>query len=148
MPKQTPDLNDKQFTAVTGEGTPTEVEPGVVGWTPTYAPERNPKLEIDLVPVGTTSAPLLQSVTVSDPVATTVTVQVYPTKDTTGTPTFSITVEIPVIGSITIYFSPQDKQPIDASVLVIVLGEPKNPDLTTYDTTVALVGCFEPLAGE
>lgn len=148
MPKQTPDLSDKQFTAVTGEGTPTEVRPGVVGWTPTVAKETPPVLQVNLEPSGTTSTPLLQYVTVSDTVATTVTVNVYSTKDTTVPPVFSITVTIPESGTITVFVSPDDKLPIKTSVVEFVLGAPKNPDDTTYDTTITLVGCFEPLAGK
>jgi len=100
------------------------------------------------VPIGGTSTPLIQYVTVTDTVATTVTIIVFITKDTTAKPVFSITVVIPSSGTIIIYFRPDDKLPIEASVVQIQLGEPKNPEEdTTYDTTVGLVGCFEPLAG-
>ena len=149
MPKQTPDFTDEQFTPVTGGGSPREDQPGVVRWTPTYEePAKNPVLQINLVPVGTTSTPLLQSVTVTEVLATTVTINVYLTEDTTAEPVFTITVTIPDIGSITVYVRPEDNLPIEASVVEIVLGAPKNPDDTTYDTTVTLVGCFEPLAGK
>jgi len=148
MPKQAPEFSDKQLTAVTGEGTPTEAQPGVVTWTPIYKQEEYPVLEIDLVPAGATSTPLIQSVTVTDTVATTVTITVFITKDTTSTPVYSITVVIPESRTITIYFSPDDKLPIEAAVVQVTLGAPKNPDVTNYDTTVGLVGCFEPLAGK
>lgn len=146
MPKQAPDYRDEQFTPVVGGGTPTEVRPGVVGWTPKYAPEAPPVLEIDLAPIkDTPSSPLLQSVTVTDLVATTVTVTA---KDQTGKVVFEITVNFPTSGVVTVYLRPDDKLPIVAYVVVIELGEPKNPTDTTYDTTITLVGCFEPLAGK
>jgi hypothetical protein len=148
MPKQAPDFRDEQFTAVTGEGTPTEVAPGVVGWTPTNEPDTYPVLIIDVAPSGTKSTPLLQYVTVSDKTATTVTITVFLTKDTTVAPVYSITLLIPDSGTITVYFRPEDKLPIEASIVRIELGPSKIPDAKTYDTTVALVGCFEPLAGK
>lgn len=146
MPKQAPDYRDEQFTPVVGGGTPTEVQPGVVGWTPKYAPEEYPVLKIDLAPFkDTPSPPLLQSVTVTDLVATTVTVTV---EDKTGKVVFEITVTFPKDGVVTVYFRPEDKLPIVAYVVVIALGEPKNPTDDTYDTTITLVGCLEPLVGK
>jgi hypothetical protein len=146
MPKQAPDFSDKQLTPLTGGGSPTDDGSGDISWTPTYAPEKYPVLRIDLVPTGATSPPFLQSVTVSDKYATTVTVRVYSTDNTDGKPIYEITVEIVQTGTTTVYTSP-DKQPVVASVVVIELGVPKNPEDPTYDTTVALVGCFQPLAG-
>jgi hypothetical protein len=150
MPKQTPEFRDEQFTAVTGEGAPTQVQPGVVRWTPTYTPETetSPVLKVDFVVPGTTSTPLLQSVTVSDIVATTVTITVFVKTGTTSTPVYSVTLPIPESGTVTVYFSPDDKLPVEASFVEIALGEPKKPDDTTYDTTITFVGCFEPLAGK
>ena len=147
MPKQTPDFNDEQLNPVAGEGTPTQDSPGVVRWRPIYAPETypNPVLQINLVPFGATSTPLLQSVTVTEIRATTVTINVY----LTVTLVYSITVTIPDdSGTVTVYVSPESKLPIEASIVEIVLGEPKDPYETMYDTTVTLVGCFEPLAGK
>jgi hypothetical protein len=148
MPKQTPDLRDEQLTAVTGEGAPTQDQPGVVRWTPTYTPETYPVLKVDFVVPGTTSTPLLQSVTVSDMFATTVTITVFVKTGTTSTPVYSVTLTITESGTVTAYFSPNDKLPIEASYVEIALGEPKKPDDTTYDTTITFVGCFEPLAGK
>jgi hypothetical protein len=100
-------------------------------------------LQINLVPFGATSTPLLQSVTVTEIRATTVTINVY----LTVTLVYSITVTIPDdSGTVTVYVSPESKLPIEASIVEIVLGEPKDPYETMYDTTVTLVGCFEPLA--
>lgn len=148
MPKQTPDFDDKQFTAVTGEGTPTEAEPGVVIWKPTYEPGANPVLEINLVNTGATLTPLLQYITALVTAAKDITIRVFRTEDTTVTPVYSITRTIPDDGTpMIIYFSPADEMPIEASIVQIELGEPKNPDETTYDTAIALYGCFEAHAG-
>jgi hypothetical protein len=149
MPKQTPDFSDEQLTAITGEGRPSEDRPGVIVWQTKYEPEAPPAMQIDLVPIeGTTSKPFIQYVEVTEPSAQDVTVTVYSTKDTSISPVYSKKESIPDSGTSRIYLSPEDNKPIEGSVVRIVFGEPKNPEDTTYDTTIVLVGCFEPLAGK
>jgi hypothetical protein len=149
MPKQAPDFSDEQFTAVTGEGTPTETKPGVITWNPIYVLNKKPVLRFYLTTIRSTRTAFLQFVTVTLTRAKTITVTVYTTRDTTGTPVYSKTVPTADSGTTTVYTSPEDSPlPIEASVVDVTLGEPKKPEETTYDTTVELVGCFEPLVGK
>ena len=148
MPKQAPDFNAKQLIDVTGGGSPTDDGSGNIHWTPTYEEQgKKPTLEIHLVPDKATSTPLLQSVTVYGVDATTVTFQVYPTTDINDKPIYETTEEVPSTGAVTVFTS-KDKLPVAAVVVRVELGSPKIPGDTTYDITVTLVGCFQPLAGK
>lgn len=142
MPEQAPELGNTQFTVLTGDGTPSDVQPGRDGWQPTVG-SQSPVLQIDLS-TGAPTTPLVQSVTVTDTVAKKVIIEAFRGLE----PVFEQTVELPESGTVTVYANPDNKLPSEVTLLRITLVEPKSPDATTYDTTVAIVGCFEPAVGK
>lgn len=145
MPSQPPQLSDNQFTVEKGDGSPSDAQPGRTGWQPSTSGDENPVMRITFPKTTTGNEPYIQSVTVREPVARYIIVRIYYIVLTT--PKYTVRQEVPESGVVTVTPNPEGK-PEPLSELTIELGEPKNPADEKYDTTVELLGCFEPAIGE